>query len=471
MTELLTRERNDNTLLLNKVTVSIFTKDRASNGNYQRCISSLRKGIKTMTFEGSRILFSYRSGYEAWYKEFNFARNCNKSAELAETEWILLLNDDCFLFEGCIQEMLRIAEKTDASIVGAKLFFPNGRVQHRGIGHFPRKNGRGITGPTTLLSIHHIVSDSEEEYSIPPIGVTAACMLVKTKLLRKVPFDQSFKLSWEDTDFCLRAKNAGAKIVVANRACGIHVEGASSSRHQGFKKRRSVILFYKRYPQFSNVKTLTFISYYLFWEHTSRLRVALKARFPSLFKAIENKRKGKAVLKQGTRTLVPVSTKCWEFGGGTYVKEGWLNVDIASNVADFQHDLRIPFPKAYRGTVEKARFFHGPEHYSKFELPFVLQNISQVLAPNGELEIRCPDMDYLAKAWLEQGPSKATLGGIFGSHENEFQVHKNGLNFDYLKTELEKVGFVDVRRVEPASTYSGDINQLHDLHILCIKRS
>ena len=114
----------------------------------------------------------------------------------------------------------------DAGIVGAKLLYPNGRIQHVGV----------IVGLGGLAGHWH---DSEPSDSPGPFGrlwvrqslssVTAACMLISRSCLQAVgSFDETnFAVAYNDVDFCLRAAALGFRTVWTPFACLIHHESAT----------------------------------------------------------------------------------------------------------------------------------------------------------------------------------------------------------------------------------------------------
>ena len=173
---------------------------------------------------------------------FNFSRNCNLTAKFVETEWTLLLNDDCFVSEGCIEESLRIAQKTNADAVGVKLFDPLGRLRNRGL-IIDRRYRHGFAFDER---------DSNDEYSETD-GISGAYILVRTDLIRRVPFDDNYLMGYEDIDFSMRAKRLGSKLVIANRATAIHLMSSSSaSVAVQVKKARSTSYFFAKYPSFKS---------------------------------------------------------------------------------------------------------------------------------------------------------------------------------------------------------------------------
>ncbi|MHB1909706.1 MAG: glycosyltransferase family 2 protein, partial [Nitrososphaerales archaeon] len=234
MTELI----QENKIQLEQVTVVIFTKS-VSSKNYQKCISCLPEGVKIFTIQGAMIFHDKTTLVHPrlYAKKFNFARNCNISAEMIQTEWMLLLNDDCFLHKGCLEEMLEVEIETKADIIGASLFNSQGLLQSRGFKFSPNK---------IAASYFEDNSISENRYDETE-GATAACLLVRTRVIRKIHWDEKYPLSCEDVDFCIRAKQGGYKIVVANNAIATHLVGSSSQGTQR-KKISSTLYLWNKFP-------------------------------------------------------------------------------------------------------------------------------------------------------------------------------------------------------------------------------
>jgi GT2 family glycosyltransferase len=92
--------------------------------------------------------------------------------------------------------------------------------------HAFRLADRGESGPQGLAKLDRRVS-----------AVTAACMLVKRSLYESLGgLDEAFAIALNDVDFCLRAGQAGACIVLAAGVEMYHFESMSLGRHyQGWR--------------------------------------------------------------------------------------------------------------------------------------------------------------------------------------------------------------------------------------------
>ena len=65
---------------------------------------------------------------------FNFSAINNAGAQFATGDYLLLLNNDVEMeTPGFVREMLSYAQRPDVGAVGAKLFYPDGTIQHAGV--------------------------------------------------------------------------------------------------------------------------------------------------------------------------------------------------------------------------------------------------------------------------------------------------------------------------------------------------
>jgi len=155
-----------------------------------------------------------------------FARACNQGAQVAKGKYLLFLNNDTVPRAGWLEALLAGAEEDGADIVGGKLLYPNGRVQHAGVAF--NKNGIG----------YHIFRNFPAD--APAVNkkrlmqcVTAACLLVSRQLFIELGgFDEHFHNGFEDVDFCLRAGQSGRRVLYTPHAVVVHHEEQSEGRKQ-----------------------------------------------------------------------------------------------------------------------------------------------------------------------------------------------------------------------------------------------
>jgi GT2 family glycosyltransferase len=158
---------------------------------------------------------------------FNFSRSINRGVRHATGELLLLLNNDIEMIEpGWLKEMVSCLRHAGAGVVGAKLLYPDRRLQHAGViaglgglaGHWYCGRGEGHPGPMGRLWVRQTLS-----------CVTGACMLVTRACWSAVgPLDEeAFAIAYNDVDFCLRATKAGFGVIWTPFACLFHHESAT----------------------------------------------------------------------------------------------------------------------------------------------------------------------------------------------------------------------------------------------------
>ncbi len=147
-----------------------------------------------------------------------FAENCNAAAEKATTDFLVFLNDDTEVQVGWADALATPFDDLDIGIVGARLTYPDGRLQHTGI-YFTTKNG---------LTAHN---DQTERPSRFVDAVTGACLAIRRSLFELLGgFDPNYINGYEDVDLCLRARQLGYTIWYEATCNVIHHESMSPGR-------------------------------------------------------------------------------------------------------------------------------------------------------------------------------------------------------------------------------------------------
>ena len=222
--------------------VIVPTADQESS-RCQECLAALRQSSCDV-----RVCVVESSG-----PEFRFSKSINAGlAALEERAHYVLLNDDCFVQKGSIDQLVkRAAGSSKIGIVGAKLLYPDGTIQHAG--GFILRRGPWLTirhGIGTGRPLHAFQDLFREEnygcfhfYRDPDredvAFVTAAFCLLSGPLVRAIGgFDEGYVSSFEDVDYCLRAQEAGFRVVYEPQATATHLEGASL-KHQPWSRKAS----------------------------------------------------------------------------------------------------------------------------------------------------------------------------------------------------------------------------------------
>ena len=167
--------------------------------------------------------------FEALVEEepFNFSRSVNKGFNKLVCDHFLILNNDVEVIEDdWLREMVSCLAYDNAGIVGAKLLYADDTIQHAGVlvgmsglaGHWYYKFNSDEDGPMARLKVRNSMT-----------CVTGAVMLISGDCLDTVgAWDETnFAVAYNDVDYCIRAHNAGFRIVWTPFACLYHHESLS----------------------------------------------------------------------------------------------------------------------------------------------------------------------------------------------------------------------------------------------------
>lgn len=158
---------------------------------------------------------------------FNFAAINNLGVKHSTGEIICLINNDIRVISpDWLREMVSHALRPEIGVVGAKLYYPNNRVQHAGIilgvsgiaEHAHRRLPREIVG---YVARTHVLQNFS--------AVTGACMVIRRQVFDEVDgLDEvNLPVAFNDIDFCLRLQVRGYRVLWTPYAELYHVESAS----------------------------------------------------------------------------------------------------------------------------------------------------------------------------------------------------------------------------------------------------
>lgn len=158
---------------------------------------------------------------------FNYSRLNNLAVSETAAEVICLLNDDTEVRSAeWLDELVRQVTQPGVGAAGAKLYYPDGRIQHAGMvlgmgggaGHVFRGADGDDDGYCGLAAVARSVS-----------AVTAACMVVRREVWESVcGLDEGeLGVTFNDVDLCLRIYGAGWRVVWTPYAELSHVDAAS----------------------------------------------------------------------------------------------------------------------------------------------------------------------------------------------------------------------------------------------------
>lgn len=167
---------------------------------------------------GNRIILLHNQDNQT------YAKVNNQGAKIAKGKYLICLNNDVKLLNSnwFYQIQAYFEENPSVAIQGAKLTYPNGKIQHCGIVW-------GNVGLDFPLHYHiYLTLDKDEkcvnktrEYQF----VTGAFLAIRKEVFEIVGgFDQVYKFGHEDLDLCLKVRQIGGSVVCNHKIEAIHFE-------------------------------------------------------------------------------------------------------------------------------------------------------------------------------------------------------------------------------------------------------
>ena len=160
--------------------------------------------------------------------------------EAARGDYVCLLNNDAAPLDGgWLGEMMALARRPDVGAVGAKLIYPDGRIQHAGV------DPRGRLGRAGRAPVH--IGDPGNSFGYwgrlqvvqDFSAVTAACLVTRRAVYEEVGGldEEVFAVAYNDVDYCLKVGAAGY-LVVWTPVCPICCTTAAPAIAQECRGRR-----------------------------------------------------------------------------------------------------------------------------------------------------------------------------------------------------------------------------------------
>lgn len=189
-----------------------------------------------------------------------FAAAVNRAFSASDAEWVLFLNPDVVMDEGCVQALLdHLRAHPQAATAAALLRDPDGGLQR-----FARRDpdllavawtmtelGRRIDARGGGRRLRHRRYEEQWRAGVDrPIAVdcpAAACVLARRELLEPQPFDERFPLFFNDAELFRRLRAGGWRHDVVPAATAVHGYGTSVQRVDPARLRAEWVVAVRRY--------------------------------------------------------------------------------------------------------------------------------------------------------------------------------------------------------------------------------
>ncbi len=183
-------------------------------------------------------------------RPFNWAALNNAAARQARGDVLVFLNNDIEAHrEGWLGALCAQALRPDVGAVGARLLYPDRRVQHCGIVvGLTGAAGHPLAGLDETSDGYLHMATVTRECS----AVTGACLATRRVVFERMGgFDEALGVDLNDVDYCLRARQDGYRVVYEPGAELIHYESPSRGTAGGVG---DIVNFVTRWRQYIDAR-------------------------------------------------------------------------------------------------------------------------------------------------------------------------------------------------------------------------
>ena len=355
-----------------------------------------------------------------------FPSAVNTGLNSAQGRYAILCNNDIVFTEPVLDKFESThLEKDKVAVVGCKLFYPSGAIQHSGV---------DLDG----YSFNHSVNDGSRYC----IALTFALCSIRMDYVKKYGgLNTKYFIACDDSDYCVKAWLNGFEVYYNKDIKAIHLEGETRGRNSDEK----LVKFPKAYHE--EKKSLRTLGEFLDQIDLHGLNKMVKLK----------------------------NTNKLEVGCGNNPQEGYLHLDIRPGkhidfICDFSKD-RLPFKD---NTLSEILSNHSIEHVSFRQLPHVLGEWNRVLKPGGKVFFRTPDLEFICRTYLaglmtpehpndesfidkhfgQMTPTWWANIKLFAGQDYDSNFHYFCWDFKTAKECLERYGFENVKRLYLDKVYS-----------------
>jgi len=234
----------------NLLDLSIIIVNYNTRIHLRNCLNSIVENTKGVDYEIILVDNASSDGSVAMLQQefpfvrvientqnLGFAKANNLGIRVSQGEYILLLNSDTIVLDGCLAEVLRFAkENKDAGIIGCKVLNPDKTLQFScyyqpniftELCFFTKTIIKDFWDPIGYFKYMKYWDHNQ----IRKVDCVSGCFFwLKRELIEQVGLlDETFFMYYEDSEFCRRVRlNSNYKIYYYPEAKIIHLKGKSS---------------------------------------------------------------------------------------------------------------------------------------------------------------------------------------------------------------------------------------------------
>ena len=189
------------------------------------------------------------------------------------TKFILFLDHDIIVEKDLVNELLKVMNKDEKmGIATPKIYYYEDKSVIWAVG----TSINLITGKITMNGENQ--RDEGQFNQIRDVQVAPAVIMVKREVIQKIGgFDEDYFATYEDTDFCFRAKKVGYRIIYVPRARAFHKvplnwwESKKRLVSRNYYIARNRIIFMKKYSHYFFLFFFFLPVYFFYYSYLSLL--------------------------------------------------------------------------------------------------------------------------------------------------------------------------------------------------------
>lgn len=170
---------------------------------------------------------------------FNWSRFNNLGVAASASDLLLFVNDDVEIETVGWDDILRTnLQASGIGVVGARLNYPDGGLQHAGIVFGPdgrcEHEGVGVTRVPAQIALRWRLRRQV-------VAVTGAFLACRRRIHQEMDgFDTTMPIWFGDVDFCMRVRARGEAVLYEPLLVGLHHESRTLARDAGDPARRNI---------------------------------------------------------------------------------------------------------------------------------------------------------------------------------------------------------------------------------------
>jgi hypothetical protein len=187
-----------------------------------------------------------------------FSKANNQALTKSASDYILLLNPDTVVRDRAIDKMVAFMDAhPDVGISGCRVLNKDGSLQpacRRSVPTpkvaFYHLSGLSRLFPNSMIMAKYNLTYLDPDQSHEVDAVSGAFLLIRRAVVDQIGLlDERFFIYGEDVDWCVRAKQAGWKVIYHPEAEILHYKGGCSanSRRTAYEFYRAMYLFHRKH--------------------------------------------------------------------------------------------------------------------------------------------------------------------------------------------------------------------------------